>query len=1380
MYRLFYVSFCLFAVLASPVRVLAAAGKTDYDANISVTMVFLLLALWGICKCFAIAKRPKTNTKCAVSLGLSLSGYWVISAGVLTKKLFVYSQLINAVLVVVGVVLFIVSTVLAIIGLLEYKRGFTQGKKQAVWALVVSSVFILAVGLGAVQGFISRAQRHAGRIDQTQSGADIINADLNFIVKNPEKPYIKLKPKTINPYASVALFRASPQVYYILIAEQGGVDMEMTTEDLIEISQAALKSGSQSVEIGEPENVRINGMDGVLFASQGDVNGRSLSYRHWVCSYNGYLYQQIAFTERKNEAVLQKDAIRLFRNFRQKDTSKVCYSVGSDPFGRYESAQFGYRVQLQNTSWTKWTDINEKIPGADIGGQTGNETAVFAVSVLPIGKDGPGDDAIIGAFLQSMSIDRKNQKLKQISDPTEGIRHTYLFGYSEIQNGVHFDYKLKIVVDEDRAFMLVVWADPKLAELEALYKQVEEATEFFQPTKAINIQQLDDHGKLVVGDMINRLGIHFDNHEKYKQATKYFSAAVTYDPTDEIFWDNAMKGFNQLNDHQGAIRLIEKYYNTVELKDTILSWYAWHLWKNGDGPGALSVYRDLFSSGYDSKEDFKYYVDLLAELRQVEAIDPSFAAFMKGKEDVELRFHQADIWYKLKEFEKALAVLGKLDQKSDKVVLEKIYNLQALQRYKEILQLCNQLIDGNQKVGDAYYHKGKAEYGLKWYAKSKASFELALEKYPKSNSIKDYLKELSGILGQGDNSVIKRKIAPVPLPNNMKTLLSETFDPAYTSGEGAYYLQRVTGYQYESDGKLKSTLRRKIHIVDSVGANNFSTFTIDFNPLYEQLHVNSLVVRNREGKVIAKGKADDYYIVDLNEHDEKSHEQTLNIPIPQLTPGSTFEIVATKILGNYNTFPFRKNILASRYPVVFGMVYVMGNTDKIMMKGENGVQVQLSGNEKIAYVRSPVKYRQEPQQVDYHSELPLVYINGTGNDWRKQGEAYLARIRKQMIITDDIKKLSQKITDGIEGKARKIDALYRYLQDNFKYMGIEFGTRGQIPYEASVTVKNKYGDCKDHALLFHHLLEGAGVENYLALVNIDNAIQVDMPSRDQFNHIINYIPSRTRQFWDATDKDSSSDLEVPMYLSGSQALVLEPGNVRFKRIPDNRIEDSLIQVKREYRLKEKALIIKEELELNGFHAAFMRNFLKRKSLKDRQAWGQATVHSYFPSGKLEDLSIIDLNHNSKPLKIALNYSVLRKIYTLREGFMVNTGGVWESYYLLSEPVKNRQTGFEVKYPFRFVSQNVFHIPKGTVLNENSGSQASSKSDFGSYGVTFQQKEKRAEFRVAVDVKKGKFDKSQYQSYYQFGQEILKSASPSLTFSNSSGVAAERSKRDKSG
>ncbi len=101
--------------------------------------------------------------------------------------------------------------------------------------------------------------------------------------------------------------------------------------------------------------------------------------------------------------------------------------------------------------------------------------------------------------------------------------------------------------------------------------------------------------------------------------------------------------------------------------------------------------------------------------------------------------------------------------------------------------------------------------------------------------------ELFGILGQRDNSIIKKKISPVPLPEKVVKQMGKPVDPEYIKGDGAYYLQYCYGYQWETNGVVKSTLRHKIHIVNSTGANDFSTYSIDFNPLYEQLHINNFL-----------------------------------------------------------------------------------------------------------------------------------------------------------------------------------------------------------------------------------------------------------------------------------------------------------------------------------------------------------------------------------------------------------------------------------------------------------------------------------------------------------------------------------------------------------
>ncbi len=1350
-------------VLAIPVMVFAKGGGVPNTSMAVGPLVFIAIAAWGIFKCFKISKRKTTNAKCAVALGLSLTGYLVVSFAGLLKPFGAYSPIIVAIGLFLSVVLFIVSFVLAIIGLVEYKQGFTQGHKQAVWAIVINSLFIVLVMCGVIMGVAKHVDGQKSKYVKKETVGDIVDADLNFKVGVPDKPYIQLKPKVLNPYATAAFMRTKPQLYYMLIAERGGVDMEMTTEDLLEVSQASLKSNAEDLDIGKPEVVRINGLDGLQYRSDAVVGGKKLSYVHWVSSVNGYLYQQVAFAERKNNEILISESKELFANFQQIEPDKVCYSVGADPFGRYESKQFGYALDLRNASWTKWPKLKEKLPGADTGGLTGTEVAAFAISAIPLAQDTPGHEAVIGGFLHSLGIDRKEDHFQLISDKTQAGHTDFLFKHAKTEDNTKIAYQIKITIYDDRAYMLAVWSDKDIAEVEGFYEQVEPSLVYSIPNRSNHNRELDGQGKLAAADIINRIGIWFEKNKNDQKASEYFSAAVAYDPTDGIFWDNLMSSMNELKEHEKAVVFVEKYKDTIKLKDATRSWYAWHLLKSGKKPEALEVYQSLFASGFDSEEDFKYYVNLLAELGTHEQIDPAYERFLKEEKNIELRLHQADVWYREKQYPKALAVLDKMDPKLSKVMLEKIYNYREMNRHKEILTICDQLIGSNQSLGDAYYHKGRAEYELKWYAKSKHSFEKSLIKYPNNQNIKDYLKELSGILGQGDNSAIKKKIKPVELPNKLKAYLDGTVDPAYIKGEGAYYLRHVLGYQQDKKGLIKYTMRRKVHIVNSVGANNFSTFTIDFNPLYEQLYVNSLVVRSPEGDVIAQGDVNNYYIVDLYDSDEKSHMQTLNMPIPQLIPGCTFEIVATKILGNYDAFPFRKNILASSYPIVSGMVYLLCATEDVHMKVANGAQLEMSEGVKLAYIHSPRKYRREPKQLNYNYELPLAYMCGKGATWQTQGEEYLDKIKKQMVITDDVKKLARRLTKGIDQKDHKVEKLYGYLQANYKYMGIEFGSRGQIPYEASKTVQNRYGDCKDHAVLFHHLLESVGVENYLALVNSSHAIQEDMPSRDQFNHLINYIPGDNSRFWDATDKYCSTSLITPTDLSGFQALVLEPDNVRFIRIPEYKTDDALIHVDRTYHIEGRTLFVKETLQLQGYFAGFMRNFLKRKNMDAQQAWGQSTIQSYYPSGKLETFRVDGLADNNEPIKLEFEYSVLRKVHSIKEGLIVNTGGIWEPYYLFSEDVKNRQTKFEVDFPFRFTSNNTFEIPDGFAIKALPKTFSPRPTAFGVLETTSDKTEKRVQFQVRLEAKKGIFPKDQYREYFNFNQKCIETASPNLVF-----------------
>ena len=93
---------------------------------------------------------------------------------------------------------------------------------------------------------------------------------------------------------------------------------------------------------------------------------------------------------------------------------------------------------------------------------------------------------------------------------------------------------------------------------------------------------------------------------------------------------------------------------------------------------------------------------------------------------------------------------------------------------------------------------------------------------------------------------------------------------------------------------MKTTTRQVVKLFDSSGVTRFSTFQFEFDPLAQQLYVNSLRVTDEAGQEIAFGKPSDYYVIDDGGNGVASGRKLLNVPVPGLKPGCTIELVFTR------------------------------------------------------------------------------------------------------------------------------------------------------------------------------------------------------------------------------------------------------------------------------------------------------------------------------------------------------------------------------------------------------------------------------------------------------------------------------------------------------
>lgn len=112
---------------------------------------------------------------------------------------------------------------------------------------------------------------------------------------------------------------------------------------------------------------------------------------------------------------------------------------------------------------------------------------------------------------------------------------------------------------------------------------------------------------------------------------------------------------------------------------------------------------------------------------------------------------------------------------------------------------------------------------------------------------------------------------------------------------------------------------------------------------------------------------------------------------------------------------------------------------------------------------------------------------------------------------------------ALAGKGKSLDlakACYEYVQSNIAYLDIENGLNALVPRQANETIRNKYGDCKDMAMLLHQLFQAFGFESYLAISKTSTKKdRYDFPSIAMANHmIVTLVWDNQFYFLDCTEK----------------------------------------------------------------------------------------------------------------------------------------------------------------------------------------------------------------------------------------------------------------------
>lgn len=1194
----------------------------------------------------------------------------------------------------------------------------------------------------------------------TESAAKI-SEEFNYRFRLPGSPWFEVNPAIVNKDASFALQSPHPLMQFIIISEKIGDDIPMTSSDLLKFSQQFLTELHDKVTLTEPELITINGLEGYQFISRAQSEKVSFNSIHWVMVKNGFAYQLFISTDSNDRKLLEKAATELFPNFELLDPELIIYSNGQKPMHRFQSDVFGYSFDLTEENWFAQFQYTLDYPDADIVVNTQEYSCV--VQTILFDKSIPERDSIIQSFLSGHGIEYPSPDITLVPEETSGSWKRYLLEYSEKTADATYIYRIKVFIGEGISHCLTLFTLDTEKEIDTISRQIFSSFRNTPKAHTIALHSLPKSNLHIQAVFHNRIGLYYFNEERFEEASGYFEAAIALNSEEKVYLTNLLTAYARIEEYEKALSVLADFITQYEQDDDIIAWRAWLHSQQGDTAEALKLYTALFEGDYRNDEDFTEYVSLLSRVKRIPELNRAFDRYCTEESSIELRILQADLLTENGLYQESIDVLNGAQKDipfNRDIAFAIAQNQQALRQFKSVLEIADKLLALNETAG-AYYLKGEAEYELKWYQKAKQSFEKALILAPDNVDIEDYIRHISGLIGEGNNSVLKTEISPVLLPQSLQkkidSLKGRKIDEKF-EGYGASYLYSVDCISFNRGVTQKLTIYEKILVIDEVGVSKFSTLQFDFDPLSENIYINVLRVRDEHDAIVSEGNVDEYFIIDDSRDAVVSHDQIVNLPIANLKPHYSIEIVIT--LENKDSadfFSFDYMTLSKSRPVLFSGVSFTGDTSQIRFKTENIAPLVHTKDEFSVCMEMPQIYEWEPMQVPYDTYLPMIWMSDALYSWEKVGSEYLERIDDISICDDLCKTTASQLIDTETEKATIVAILINHLQREYTYKPLEFGVRSQTPKPPSKTISDRYGDCKDFAVLLQQLLTNSGIPAFLALTNTANKIIPELPGLGQFNHMIVYLPEEDK-FIDPTINSLPMPRLVPAGLADRYALILDSENFVLRKIPPYQSEKVSIAIERVVAINEDDIIaVKETLFLNDYTASFFRDYLKSYEASDYVDQMQSLLSPYATTLIIEDVNVKSLFENEEPLEIRLSYRIEGSIQQNKSDTSFSLPHLWEEYYLWIRPLRQRLTDFQLNYPFSVKNRTTFSYPDGYSVSVDT-TEKSGRSEFGSWIRSASASNDSVTVEFSCVQNTGEYKSAAYDEYRYFLDDALSALS----------------------
>ncbi len=381
---------------------------------------------------------------------------------------------------------------------------------------------------------------------------------------------------------------------------------------------------------------------------------------------------------------------------------------------------------------------------------------------------------------------------------------------------------------------------------------------------------------------------------------------------------------------------------------------------------------------------------------------------------------------------------------------------------------------------------------------------------------------------------------------------------------------------------------------------------------------------------------------------------------------------------------------------------------------------------------------------------------GDYSSWKTFGNWYYTLYSQQKELSEVAVNEIKSIAAKANSTTQKISLLYKYLQNNYRYVSVQLGIGGFKPFEPSFVYKNKYGDCKALSNYMQTILQTVGIQSNQVLINAGRNFTTLNPNfvANTFNHVILCVPNAGDTIWLECTSNSDAPNVLGSFTENRLALAITPNGGVLVRTPNSIAVQNTLYTSTVLNIASDWSAIAQTLY---FASGVFKELLEDNITKSNEVVQRDFLLNYIKHRPFDEFAIMPIENNEIRIKFLYN-----KIFDFKIGskyFIKAQLHNLNNYLLNSEA---GATSFNFKFPFVKTDTLVIEMPENFKL-ENKNTNLTITLPNGTFNnqVVYNELTKKLTIITNFTINNTLIEAAQMKDFTEAAQKIKQSLQESL-------------------